>query len=271
VKASVLFGVLLTSVAIAGSVLPLVACGGSDDAKPTTALEGKTWVLTSYAGGSESRDVPPGVRVDAVFKDGTVGGQAPINTYSGPYTLSGDSGIDIGPVASTMMAGAPEAMTLEQAYFAALDKATAFAVEGETLTLSDADGNVLLNYGAAAQATITGQSWKVTGYNNGKQAVQSVAGDAELTAVFGDAGTVSGSAGVNTYNGPCTIDGQTISVGELATTMKSGSDALMKQETLYLAALQSAATWSVRGDALELRTADDAIAVTCTSGGPSTQ
>ena len=79
---------------------------------------------------------------------------------------------------------------------------------------------------------------------------------------FAKTGVVDGFGGVNTYSGAFEIDGSSISVGKLATTRAAGSPELMKQEELYLAALQSAASWSIRGNTFELRTADDAIAVT---------
>ena len=42
----------------------------------------------------------------------------------------------------------------------------------------------------------------MTAYNNGKQAVVSGLADTEVTALFGEDGTLSGSAGCNRYNAP---------------------------------------------------------------------
>jgi heat shock protein HslJ len=65
-------------------------------------------------------------------------------------------------------------------------------------------------------------------------------------------GTVSGTAGCNTYSGSYTIDGETITIGPLASTLKFcvEPEGVMEQETTYLGLLQSAETFSVRGDTL---------------------
>ncbi|MDX1435763.1 MAG: Gmad2 immunoglobulin-like domain-containing protein [Anaerolineales bacterium] len=64
---------------------------------------------------------------------------------------------------------------------------------------------------------------------------------------FGDDGQVTGSAGCNSYFGPYTIDGDSISVGELGVTRVACPEppGLMEQETAYLSLLQTAATYEV--------------------------
>jgi heat shock protein HslJ len=103
----------------------------------------------------------------------------------------------------------------------------------------------------------------VTGYNNGNEAVVSVVIGTELTAVFGEDGSLSGSAGCNNMTGSYTTQDNTIQIGPIATTrmMCVEPEGVMEQEAQYTAALMSAATYSVRGDQLEMRTADDAMAV----------
>ena len=58
------------------------------------------------------------------------------------------------------------------------------------------------------------------------------------------------------------MDGNKITIGPLASTMMmcDSPAQIMEQEAQYLAALQSAATYQIEGNVLELRTADDAIA-----------
>jgi heat shock protein HslJ len=79
---------------------------------------------------------------------------------------------------------------------------------------------------------------------------------------FGKDGTVSGKSGCNTYNGPYTVTGSQIKIGPLASTMMACSDpaGIMDQEQQYLAALQTAATYQIEGNVLELRTSDGALA-----------
>ena len=54
----------------------------------------------------------------------------------------------MGDLASTMMAGPEPDMRAETIYLQLLAEAKQYAVEGETLTLSDANGNETLIYAA---------------------------------------------------------------------------------------------------------------------------
>ena len=85
-----------------------------------------------------------------------------------------------------------------------------------------------------------------------------------MTALFGEDGTLSGSAGCNRYNAPFELDGAKIKIGAAATTRMMCDEPIMQQEQLYLAALETAATYKVEGSKLELRTADGALAATYT-------
>ena len=106
-----------------------------------------------------------------------------------------------------------------------------------------------------------GTSWNVTGYNNGKGAVTTLVEGSMLTLEFGEDGTASGDAGVNTYNGPYTADGSAITIGPLALTKMAGDPALMEQEQAFIMALESSTQWKVIRGTLELREADGAAAV----------
>jgi heat shock protein HslJ len=152
-------------------------------------------------------------------------------------------------------------MDQENAYFQALAAAKTFTVNGDQLTLNDSGGQAIASYKAQSQ-DLAGTSWLAIGYNNGQQAVVSVTTGTELTADFGEDGNLTGFAGCNNYNGTYTVDGDKITIGPLASTMKSCSDpeGVMDQEAQYLAALQSAVTYQIVGNRLELRTADGAMA-----------
>jgi heat shock protein HslJ len=83
-----------------------------------------------------------------------------------------------------------------------------------------------------------------------------------LTASFGK-DNVSGSAGCNDYNASTTTTPPKISFGPIASTRMACSQpaGVMEQESAYLAALQSAATYKLTGSTLEFRTAGGSIAV----------
>ena len=240
------------------ALLSLAACAPAGS-QAEGSLTGKVWVMDSLNGAAPV----PNTTITAEFtEDGKVGGSAGCNRYSGQYTVSGSNIEFKQSMASTMMACDGPVMDQETAYFQALAAAKSFAVGGDQLTLSDADGKELATYQAQSQS-LEGTSWQVISYNNGKQAVVSVVAGSELTADFGTDGKLTGSAGCNNYNGEYKVDGNKITIGPLASTMMFCNDpaGVMDQESQFLAALQSAATYKLEGNRLELRTADDALAV----------
>jgi hypothetical protein len=73
------------------------------------------------------------------------------------------------------------------------------------------------------------------------------------TAEF-SADQISGSAGCNTYFGTYTLSGSDISIGDLASTEMACMDpeGVMEQDQVFLSALQSAASFRLNGERLEL-------------------
>jgi len=160
-----------------------------------------------------------------------------------------------------MKACPQEIMDQETAYLKALGDAKTFAISGGQLTLNDANKNPLLVYKVQSQ-DLADTSWEVVGYNNGNQAVTSVLAGTTITANFGKDGTMEGNSGCNDYNGPYKVTGSQIGIGPISTTRKACSDpaGVMEQETQYLAAIQNATTYTIKGNVLELRWADGALA-----------
>jgi heat shock protein HslJ len=116
---------------------------------------------------------------------------------------------------------------------------------------------------SAQSGELAGTSWTVLGYNNGRGGVVSPIIGTELTAAFGVDGTVTGSAGCNTYSAGYEVDGNAISIGLTISTMMACAEpaGIMEQEQEFLTALGTAATYQIRGDSMEMRTAEGSIAV----------
>lgn len=104
-------------------------------------LVGTSWTLKSAESTTADLTAFP---ITASFAEGVMSGQAPVNTYTAAYEVEGDTEIRFGPVASTKMAGAPEAMAAEGAYFALLEQVTGFVVSDEELQLIAASEPVLV-------------------------------------------------------------------------------------------------------------------------------
>lgn len=234
--------------------------GGSSSASPSSAgaddgeaLEGKTWKATEIA---EVTTVlaEKGAEVTAAFAAGQLSGSGGVNRYTATYETQPGGKITISQPAATLMAGPPKAMAQEQAYFAALTKATKFAVAEDSLTLTDDQGAVLVRCAVVQPTVLEGTEWDALAYNNGKGALQSLAASSAITATFGSDGSLTGNASINRYTTTYTASDGTMSIdAAIATTKMAGSEELMTQESAYLAALPGTATYAIEGDELWLR------------------
>jgi heat shock protein HslJ len=243
----------------------LAACAAMPPATDSPGLDGSSWVLVSLASN------PPVAKsaVTLQFEGGRVQGSDGCNRYTAPYTAT-SSTLQVGPrVASTQMA-CPAALTVQaSALMGALTRAHAYRIADRRLQLLGADNAVLAAF-AAQSTSLAGTAWRVTGYNNGKQAVVSALAGTNLTMAFAADGKVSGSAGCNGYTGPYTLEGRNLALGRTAATrlMCARPEGVMEQEQQFLKALETVANARFEGARLELRTAEGALAVTLTKASP---
>lgn len=239
--------------------VPPAGTSGPTDAAGAS-LAGSAWLLETLGG----QPPAPDTQITLGFEADSFAGSDGCNRYRGSYRTDGDT-ISVGEnIMSTMMACPEPAMQQATAYLAALKQAASFKVEGERLTLLDAAGAPLATF-AAQSSELSGSAWLVTGLNNGRQAVVSTLAGAELTMEFAD-GTISGSAGCNSFTSSYEASGSSLTIGAVAATKKLCAEpaGVMDQEAQFLQALATAATYRVEGDKLEIRTADGALAVSAT-------
>jgi heat shock protein HslJ len=242
-------------------MLAMGGCASSDrsggPSGEPVSLEGSAWVLGSLPG----RSLVPDATVTARFEDGRVAGSDGCNRYAMPFTTDGTT-IRMGPPGlSTQMACPEPTMAQAKAYIAALTNARSFRRDDRTLALLDADGVVLAELRAQSQS-LAGTSWDVMNLNNGRQAVVGIVSGATLTMAFDNDGGVSGSTGCNRFTATYRAEGDTLRLSSVATTRMACPDpALAEQEQAFLRALESVATLSFEGNRLDLRTADDALAL----------
>ena len=231
----------------------LVGSGCSSGADNSKALEGKVWKATEIAGVTTVL-AGKGAEVSAAFAAGELSGSGGVNRYTATYVAQAGDLIEISQPAATLMAGTPEATAQEQAYFAALTKATKFAVTADSLTLIDDQGATLVRYAVVQPTALEGAAWRALAYNNGKGGLQSLAASSAITATFGSDGSLAGDAGVNRYSTTYTTSGDAMSIAaQIVSTQMAGPADLMRQEAAYLAALPRTATYTIEGDELWLR------------------
>ncbi|HLB39367.1 MAG TPA: META domain-containing protein [Actinomycetota bacterium] len=110
-------------------------------------LEGTAWTLTTIAEPNSQAvsSTVAGTVVTATFDGGSMSGSGGCNTYNATADISGDE-LVVGPIASTLIACAGGVGRQESAYFAALEAVGLWSIEGDQLTLSDENGQMLLQF-----------------------------------------------------------------------------------------------------------------------------
>ena len=241
-------------------VLATFVEGTVDTAEPEASneLAGTNWLLSSLNG-----ELPiSGTTMFLQFgTDGTVSGSDGCNQLNTTYTQDGSSLTFDQPGASTMMACEEPVMAQATVFTTALADTTNFVMTENDLVLQN--GDEVLAMFVANSTDLTDTAWEVVNYNNGREAVVGLVSGTEISAYFGVEGDLTGNAGCNQYFTSFTAGNGSIEIGMPGTTMRFCEQpaGIMEQESEYLAALQTAATYSIEGNMLQMRTAEDALAV----------
>lgn len=224
-------------------------------------LAGTSWVLSALNG-----ELPvTGTTITLQFgADGTVSGTDGCNQFNTSYTQDGGSLTFDPSGAATQMACPEEVMAQATDFMTTLAAVNGFMLGEDSLSLMSA-GETTLTF--VAQSTdLTDTAWDVVSYNNGREAVVGLIAGTEISANFGVEGDLTGNAGCNEYFTSFTAGEGNVQIGAPATTFRFCAEpaGVMEQESEYLAALAGAATYSVQGNLLQMRTAADQLAVVMT-------
>lgn len=242
--------------------LPVIVLTTMNPAMATAAapesLDGSAWILAGLPPDPLLEDTV----VTLAFDSGRVAGTDGCNRYHGAYEWQ-DGTLRIGKLASSMMACPEPVMVQARRFTSALGLARDARIDEEALELVDAGGQVVARFGPQP-LSLANSRWRVTGYNNGKQAVVSTAQGTSLTLEFDGAGNVSGSAGCNDYRAGYTAESDSIRIGEVAATRRLCENAVMTQEDAFLRALENCTTHRIEGARLEMRDEDGALQVVAT-------
>lgn len=245
---------------IAGLLLLVMLAACAAPAWPTAEaasldLADTTWKLDSV------NTAPASSEQTAVVYFGGQGallGTTGCNILSGSYQTSG-SNIDITINVVTSFTCSDALKVQEEALVQTLTQASTAQGTAEQLNLSNPDNSLSAEFSQMPPAGISGTSWKLTAFNNGEGAFVDVISGTEITANFGEDGTLSGTAGCNNYTTQYTVDGSSITIGMPASTMMMCAEpnGVMEQETQYLAAIQKATSFVNLGAVLYLADAQN--------------
>jgi heat shock protein HslJ len=245
---------------IALLLVVLLSAGSTEalqDTSPlSSALEGQVWRLTRLQGVTDEALAtltrPPTLRFDS----GRVQAFSGCNSLAGSYSVDGNR-VTFGKLVGTLMACAPPVMAIESAFNKTLTGTLRVRIVKSELTLaSESDSTSELVFMAQPPPTIEGVAWEITLLDNGRQALASPLAGTSLTMLFKD-GSISGTAGCNTFQGKYTRQDNRLMIGPVAATRKfCAPEGVMDQERRFLAAIESAASWTIEGDVLDLRRAN---------------
>jgi len=200
-----------------------------------------------------------GSTITIAFAESEISGYAGCRGYRGTYEASGDH-IRFPRLAMTeYLCLRPEALIVQEGqYTTSLGWATNYRLSEGQLEILSARGEALI-YGPLPEGADTSQegtTWALTTFIEGETATP-VLVETEITVTFGD-GTVSGSAGCNTYSAAYTFDGSFFTFEAPAATEMACSDpaGVMEQEQRYLGFLGNITTYHINGNQLRLETGD---------------
>lgn len=264
----------------AAALLLLAACAPGPDTTPTPTespsarttspasnepvaepllLDGTTWEVTSIEGTDTIADARPTLH----FADDRFTGHSGCNGFGGSFSQDGDT-IALSEVFSTQMACTDDGVNAQEAQlYGALETITGAQASDGGAELTDAAGAVVLVL--TEQAPVSDQPledtlWTLSGIAQG-DAVSSPVGAKPVTMTI--SGTALHAEACNMINGEVTIEGDTLRVGPLASTlMACESEEEMMQEGQFIAALESASSYEIDGSQLIIVTADGSIMFT---------
>ena len=249
-------------------VLLVAGCTGDPKEPAGPQLNGTGWALTEYLSDGRTVQTLNSTTVTMVFgEDGRITGSDGCNHYAAGYEMNGTT-ITIGQAMSTLMyCTGGGVMEQAAAYHGLLARAASVSSVNERLTFADAQGVTILSFARIvppAPEPLVGTPWTLDSLYTA-DAVSSVIAGTTVTAVFGEDGRVTGSAGCNNYFGSYTLSGSSLSIGPLGSTkMNCPGQGIMLQESTYLASLGRTAGFTISGNRLSLADMQGATLLTFT-------
>lgn len=237
------------------------------------SLENTLWQLTSYINeAGDLQSVLPDTTPTLQLAADRISGNGSCNRYFGSYSLTSDR-LSIETGGATMMACLPEIMQQEQAFWAALDQVATYSFnDAGNLQLQDNEGQVLLTFQAFVSPPLAGTLWELEHYNNGRGGLASAIAGSQITVRFDEAGQMAGTAGCNRYTARYEATPDQLSLTPIASTKRlcAHPDGVMEQESAYLQALATVATYEIEANQLTLRNSAGTVMARFRAGGNET-
>jgi len=227
----------------------------SATASAADALWGRTFLSTAVAGPA----IPGGGPLEVAFPErNSIAMSAGCNRGVSSVELTGGI-VKTGAIATTMTACAGDVAGADKWMTDLFAARPAWALDDGVLTLTTPDTTVTLadKKSANPDRPVVGTTWVVDTLITPQAVSTSAALETSApTLTIGDGGQVTGTTGCNRFNGPATVDGDTITFGPLATTRMACPTDVAEVERSVLHVLDGQVTYEVDGATMRLMQAD---------------
>lgn len=238
---------------------------GGDDGEVTSSggpeLAGRTLVATGITEGGAAYELVDGTEVSLDFRDSEVTARAGCNTIIGSFQMEGETLAYTGG-AMTEMGCEPELHDQDQWLLDFLESQPTVAVEGDgtVLLTSDSTEMALVDRAVAhPPLPLEGTVWTVESIISA-DVISSTPAEATATLTFDGEGSLGVEPGCNTGGGDYELDGDTITLGPIATTLMACEGAKGELENAVLDVLNKGElTVSIEGDTLTLMAGEDGL------------
>jgi len=216
------------------------------------------WTIEEISVDGALVDIPTGAGVTLVFSGDQVSGRAACNSFSGTYLIEGER-LVTADLAATAMGCEPELSAIEAHVLGTLGASPRLDRSPSSLVLSTE--TVTLRYEPTPPVEtvpLTGTEWGLTGFIDGETATTQPGVDRALLVFLAD-GNLGGNAGCNALNSSWTVDGDSLTFGEVALTRMSCSDEANEIERRVVAVLGDADRFEIEGNRLLVWAGDRAL------------
>jgi heat shock protein HslJ len=250
---------------LAGSYLEITYANGAARLRYSAqhmSLENVRWVLSAIDG----QPLPASVNAYVIFTPGQEGqenqvnGNGGCNGFFGAYTLEGDKLTIPGPFGATQMMCPEEVMQVEQGLMSGLENAQSYSIILKGLTITTSSGGLAFY---ADRAPLEGSLWKLASLGPIDNPQPPVA-EANFTASFTrqqgmPSGVMAGSTGCNDYASAYYANLSEIKVNLPVKSENACSPALAEQEQAYFLGLNSARSYRILGNEMQIIYGDQAL------------
>ena len=216
--------------------------------------EQENWILIGYGDALNPPVVEPNTYVTINFSSTAdqVSGSGGCNNFSATYTADDDGSLTINsPLGSTLMA-CETGMEQEGLYFSALETVTGYTVTENGTLLLDYDSGTVYDEQLVfiPEKPFVETIWVLTAYGDPNNLSPSNLG-VTTTAVFSANGTVKGFTGCNNFIANYSLEGNQITIN-LPVINLATCETGMEQEQIFLQLLETAQSYRIGANALEI-------------------